>query len=86
MRNVGGKALDGVDAVVKIAGHGAQAVGQVADFVGAFGEVGDVAAPARARTHPVRRRRQPFHRFGDGARQIEGRDQHHQKGHQHHFE
>ena len=44
MRHIGGETLDGVDPVIESDGHGAQRVGQVADLVGAFGEVGNLGA------------------------------------------
>ena len=67
VRDVGGEALDGVDALVERSGHVAERAGQMADLVGAVGEVGDLGARLDAVAHPLGRRREPAQRAGDGA-------------------
>ena len=67
VRHVGGEAFDGVDPLVERVGHVAQRAGQMADLVGAVGEVGDLGASLDAVAHALGRRREPLHRPGDGV-------------------
>ena len=58
MRDVGGEALDRLDAVVERVGHRPQRAAEVPDLVGAVGEIGDLGARvarATARPRPPRR-------------------------------
>ena len=53
MRDIGGEALDRLDAAVERLGHLAERAREMADFVGAIGEVGDLLArlmPRRTRS------------------------------------
>ena len=57
VRDVGGEALDGVDAVVERARHVAQRAGQMADLVRAVGEIGDLLRAIWCPGAPARRPR-----------------------------
>src|SRR6476661_1670790 len=59
MRHVGGEALDRVDAPVERLGHVAERAGQMADLVGAIGEIWDFGAGLHAVAHALRGRREP---------------------------
>ena len=82
VRHVRGEALDGVDAVVERLRHVAQRAGQVADLVGAAGEVGDLLARLRSPAHPLGGLRQAADRAGDGAGEEQRQDDHHHGRHQ----
>ena len=82
VRHVRGEALDGVDAVVERLRHVAQRARQVADLVGAAGEVGDLLARLRAPAHPLGRLRQAADRAGDGAGEEQRQDDHDHGRHQ----
>ena len=78
MRHVGGEALDGIDPLVERLGHVAERAGQMADLVGAIGEVRDLGARLHAVAHALGRRGKPLHRAGDGV--GEDHRQHHGDG------
>ena len=70
VRDIGGKALDGVHALPQRVGHLAQRAREIADLVAAAGEVGDLdPAPAAARA--LGRGGEAADRPGDGAGEIE---------------
>ena len=80
VRDVGGEALDRLDAVVERLGHVAQGAGQMADLVGAVGEVGDLLARLDAVAHPLGGLGQAAHRPGDGAGEEEREHDRHGRG------
>ena len=82
MRDVGGEALDALDAAVKRVGHVAQRAGQVPDLVAALGEVGNFDARANAPPHALGAVGQPPHRTRDGAREQHRQNDHHRGGDQ----
>ena len=67
MRDIGGEALDRVDAVVERLRHVAQRAREMADLVGARGEIGDLLARLDAAPHPLGRLGELAHRLGDRA-------------------
>ena len=77
VRHVGREALDRLDAVVERAGHVAQRARQMADLVGAVGEVRDLLARLDARAARARRLREAAHRPGDGAGEQQRQHDHH---------
>ena len=67
VRDVGGEALDRLDAVVERVGHVAQRAGEMPDLVAAVGEIGDLLARLDAAAHPLGGLGEAAHRPGDGA-------------------
>src|ERR1019366_8085454 len=63
-RDIRGKALNRLDAIVEGLGHIAEGAGQMADFIRAAGEIGDFTARLRPPLHALRRLRQAPNRFG----------------------
>ena len=84
VRHVGGEALDGLDAIVKGAGHVAQGAGEMADLVRAGGEIRDLHPRLDTPAHPFGRRRELAHRIGDGAGEQHREQHHHHRRHQEH--
>ncbi|HEX7436802.1 MAG TPA: hypothetical protein VF308_08845, partial [Caldimonas sp.] len=79
MRDVGGEALDRLDAGVERIGHVAQRARQMPDLVAPAGEIRNLDAGADAPSHPLGAVGQPAHRAGDGAGQ-QHREHHHDGG------
>ena len=75
--DVGGEALDGVDAAVERVRHLAERARQFADLVMAFGEVGYLRAGVLAAPHRFGGLRETAHGLRDGARQQNGKQDRH---------
>ncbi len=84
--DIGREALDRVDAPVERLRHVAQGARQVADLVGALGEIGDFLAGLDAHADLLGRLRQAPHRPRDGARQQERQHHHHRRGDEEHLQ
>ena len=69
MRDIGGEALDRVDAAVERLGHFAQRAREMANLVRAIGEVRNLLARLDASANPFGGVGQLSHRFGDRVRQ-----------------
>ena len=78
--DVGGKALDRLDARIERVGHVAQRDRQIADLVLAVGEIRDLLAALDAAAHPHGGRRQPAQRVGDGRGEQHRQDRRDQRG------
>ncbi len=86
MRDIGGEALDRLDAAVERVGHVAQRAGQMPDLVAAPGEIRNLDAIADAPAHPLRAVGKPAHRPGDGAREQNRQHDHYTGGDKKHLQ
>ncbi len=86
VRDVGGEALDRVDAAVERVGHVPQRAREMPDLVAPLGEVGDLDPRANAPAHELRAFGQPPHRSRDGAGEQERQHHHHAGGDQEYLE
>ena len=79
VRDVRGEALDRVDPVVERLGHVAQGAREMADFVRAVGEVGNLLARLDAAPHALGRLGELAHRLGDRIGERQRKHQHHRR-------